>query len=224
MATSLTAVCIQIFFLLTPQISSSSALFYSAAQSPLSRFLWFLTSFMQFPPPPLLYCWAAPGGSSFAASSLSEVLPFQLSLSALFPSLGAIFFPLVSLLLLVKSFLSSLVSSQLPAWKSRLSSHSCKAFWRNKLKQWSVLCYSTHLSPSKYSCFASPCTLILSREHFSLLPLTDSTDAYLSRPLLSYLPLPRAHSHGFIGINCLDIYENVLVTISELCSLLNSRR
>lgn len=80
-----------------------------------------------------------------------------------------------------------------------------------------------HLPP-KTGCSPSPCTLVLSRERSSLLPLTDLTDAHLSWPRLSHLPASRGRSHGFTGVNCLDVYEKVLVTINDLCSLLNSRR
>lgn len=67
--------------------------------------------------------------------------------------------------------LSSLSSGQLPAQTSCLTSYTCKAFWRNTLKQWS----------SALLFHPCPSSLILPRRHFFLLSLTHLTNAYISQ-------------------------------------------
>lgn len=106
--------------------------------------------------------------SSFSSDCPCEVLPFQLSylstLSASSPSLGDFFFS-------VMLVLSSLSPGQLPAQTSCLTSYTCKAFWRNTLKQWS----------SALLFHPCPSSLILPRRHFFLLSLTHLTNAYISQ-------------------------------------------
>lgn len=130
------------------------------------------------------------------------------------PPLGDFFFTPVSLLLSGKiSFISAIWSALHLKEQSQFSLPQSLLKEQVQTMTFHALLLGQSLSQTP-GCFYSPCTLILSREYFSLLPLADSTDVHLPPLWLFNLPVSRAHNHSFTDIIWLNVYEKVIVTIT----------